>query len=89
MKNDYEEIYDQAGFFQEVWEQLPETFRNPTNKDKKRNDVLESYSMVIYDTTSSNKTELVCKKCKSVNVTYDGICLICKDCGAVECSIQD
>ena len=45
MDNNYEEIYDQAGFFSAVWSQLPEEFTN----NKPTGHPLESYAMVIWD----------------------------------------
>ena len=50
MENNYEEIYDQAGFFSAVWSQLPEEFTNNTPTSYPT----ESYKMVIWDVSDEN-----------------------------------
>lgn len=85
---DYEEIYDQAGFFADIWEQLPEAFTKPLPEHEGENTT--SIGMVIWD-CSTNKTMLLatCSKCHSKNMVDDGICVTCKDCGNVNCQLND
>ena len=83
MKNNHEEIYDQAGFFSSVWSQLPEEFK----KDAPRyGEVTESYEMIIWDCSSTVKT---CSHCKSTKLISDGVFVECQNCGKIECEIID
>lgn len=86
--DNYEEIYDQAGFFADVWEQLPEAFKKPL---KPWSETITSHSMIIWDVSSDESikiaSENMCPECRSKNFTDDGICFKCKDCKYLKCEM--
>lgn len=72
MDNNYEEIYDQAGFFAEIWDQLPEEFTKGEEPVSPWGTAITSHSMVFIDFSDDVAPCLLCNK-----LSVNGICENC------------
>ena len=79
--DNYEEIYDQAGFFQDIWEALPPDWKEETPKEKS----YTSLGMIIWDISVEYDVRNIfsqtkCPKCLSENIEKTDRKFHCLDC---------